>query len=77
MSTYLDSSNYIPSEINMPSGNIIPNRLLLNIASGTQTLEDIAFPKRFRENLRSRILRDLGQVIESSVVKDVSEEYHK
>ncbi len=63
--------------VNMPSGNIIPNGLLLNIASGTQTLEDIAFPKRFRENLRSRILRDLGQVIESSVVKDVSEEYHK
>jgi hypothetical protein len=61
----------------MPSGNIIPNGLLLNIASGTQTLEDIAFPKRFRENLRNRILRDLGQVIESSVVKDISEEYHK
>lgn len=63
--------------VNMPSGNIIPNGLLLNIASGTQTLEDIAFPKRFRENLRNRILRDLGQVIESSVVKDISEEYHK
>ena len=63
--------------VNIPSGNIIPNGLLLNIASSTQTLEDIAFPKRFRENLRNRILRDLGQVIESSVAKEVSEEYHK
>ncbi|GAG70110.1 unnamed protein product, partial [marine sediment metagenome] len=63
--------------VNMPSANIISNNLLINIASGTQTLEEIAFPKRLGENLRSRILRDLGQVIESSVVKDVSEEYHK
>jgi len=49
--------------INMPSAYIIPNNLLLNIASGTQTLEDITFPKRLRENLRNNILRDLKQVI--------------
>ena len=51
--------------VNMPSAHIIPNKLLLNIASGTQTLEDIAFPKRLGENLRNRMLRDLRQVIES------------
>ncbi len=51
--------------VNMPSANIIPNSLLLNIASDQQTLEDIVFPKRLRENLRDRILRDLRQVIES------------
>lgn len=51
--------------VNMPSAHIIPNKLLLNIASGTQTLEDIVFPKRLGENLRNRILRDLRQVIES------------
>jgi len=51
--------------VNMPSANIIPNSLLLNIASGKQTLEDITFPKRLRENLRNRMLRDLRQVIES------------
>ena len=49
--------------VNMPSAYIIPNNLLLNIASGTQTLEDITFPKRLRENLRNNILRDLKQVI--------------
>ena len=63
--------------VNMPSANIIPNSLLLNIASSTQTLEDIAFPKRLRENLRNRILRDLRQVIESNVFKDPREEYQK
>ena len=63
--------------VNMPSANIIPNRLLLNIASGTQTLEDIAFPKRLRENLRNRMLWDLRQVIESSVLKDLRGEYQK
>ena len=50
--------------LNMPSANIIRNNLLLNIASGTQTLDDIAFPKRLGEDLRKRILRDLRQVIE-------------
>jgi len=59
----------------MPSANIIHNSLLLNIASSTQTLENIAFPKRLRENLRKRILRDLRQAIESSVFKDPREEY--
>lgn len=63
--------------VNMPSANIIPNNLLLNIASSTQTLEAIAFPKRLSENLRKRMLRDLRQVIESSVLKDVREEYQK
>ncbi len=51
--------------VNMPSANIIPNNLLLNIASGKQTLEDITFPRKLRENLRNGILRDLRQVIES------------
>ncbi len=63
--------------VNMPSAYIIPNILLLNIASSTQTLKDIAFPKRLKENLRSGMLRDLRQVIESSVLKDVREEYQK
>jgi len=62
---------------NMPSPYIIPNSLLLNIASRTQTLEDIAFPKRFKENLRNRMLRDLRRVIESSMLEDLSEEYQK
>ena len=47
--------------VNMASANIIPNSLLLNIASGTHTLEDIVFPKRFKENLRNRIMRDLSK----------------
>ncbi len=51
--------------VNMPSANIIPNSLLLNIASNTQTLEDIVFPRRLRENLRNRMMRDLRKVIES------------
>ena len=63
--------------VNMPSAYIIPNSLLLNIASSTQTLEDIAFPKRLRENLRNGMLRDLRQVIESSVLKNVREEYQR
>jgi len=49
--------------VNMPSANIISNNLLINIASGTQTLEEIVFPKRLGENLRNRMLRDLRQVI--------------
>ncbi len=63
--------------VNMPSANIIPNSLLLNIASGTQILKDIVFPKRLRENLRNRILRDLRQVIESSVLKDLRGGYRE
>ncbi|MFC2122583.1 hypothetical protein ACFLRP_02730 [Bacteroidota bacterium] len=51
--------------VNMPSANIIANGLLINIASGKQTLGDITFPKRLRENLRNRMLRDLMQEIES------------
>jgi ribonuclease D len=56
--------------VNMPAANIISNGMLLNIASDTQTLEDIVFPKRLRENLRNRVLRDLREVIDSSMLKD-------
>ncbi len=59
--------------VNMPSAYIIPNRLLLDIASSTQTLEDIAFPKRLSENLRKSILGDLRQVLQSSMLKEFRE----
>lgn len=49
--------------VNMPSAYIVPNNLLINIASGTQTLDDISFSKRLKENLRDNMLRDLKQVI--------------
>jgi len=61
--------------VNMPSANIISNNLLINIASGTQTLDYISFPNRFKENLRNSIVRDLRKVIESSVFKNPREEY--
>jgi len=61
--------------VNMPSANIISNNLLINIASGTQTLDYISFPNKFKENLRNRIMRDLRKVIESSVFKNPREEY--
>lgn len=48
---------------NMPSAYIVSNNLLINIASGTQTLDDISFSKRLKENLRDNMLRDLKQVI--------------
>ena len=63
--------------VNMPSANIVTNSLLLNIASGTQTLEDIVFPRRFRENLRNRMLRDLGQMTTSNMLEDLGNEYQK
>jgi len=49
--------------VNMPSAYIVSNNLLINIASGTQTLDDISFSKRLKENLRDNMLRDLKQVI--------------
>jgi len=63
--------------INIPSAYIIPNNLLLNIASGTQTLQDIAFPRKLGEHQKERMLRDLRQVIISSVPQDLPEEYSK
>ncbi|MFC2035516.1 hypothetical protein ACFLUJ_05265 [Chloroflexota bacterium] len=57
--------------VNLPSAHIIPNRLLINIASGTQTLEDIVFPKRLGGKLVDRMLWDLKQVIQSSLFKDL------
>ena len=48
--------------VNMPSAYIIPNRLLLNIASGIQTLEDITFPQRFTHKLMDKMLWDLKKV---------------
>jgi ribonuclease D len=63
--------------VNMPSAYFISNSLLLNIASGIQNLEAIAFPKRFREDLRRKILQDLRQVIESSVLKDPREDFQQ
>ena len=49
--------------VNMPSAYIVSNNLLINIASGRQTLDDISFSKRLKENLRDNMLRDLKQVI--------------
>jgi ribonuclease D len=56
--------------VNMPSANIISNSLLLNIAAGTQTLEDIAFPKRLSENLRRKIAQDLRNALASNLLQD-------
>jgi ribonuclease D len=61
--------------VNMPSANIIPNNLLLNIATNSQTLEDITFPQKLREDLKNRMLQELRQVIETSVLIDKREEY--
>lgn len=48
--------------INMPSANIIANSVLLNIASNTQTLADIRFPRSLSEILREEILQDLRKI---------------
>ena len=49
-------------QANMPSANIVSNNLLLNIASGTQTLEDISFPRRLKEDIRNGLLLDFKQI---------------
>ena len=61
--------------VNMPSAYLIPNRLLLDIASGGQTLADIAYSGRLRDDLRNRMRQDLRHAIESNVLKDLSGEY--
>lgn len=49
-------------QANMPSANIVPNNLLLNIASGVQTPEDISFPRRLKEDIRNGLLLDFKQI---------------
>ena len=50
-------------QVNMPSANIISNNLLINIASGAQTLDDIIFPRKLKEGIRQEIRRDLVKAI--------------
>ncbi len=50
-------------ETNMPAANIIGNKILLDLADGAESVDDLRLPKRLADNLKEVIIRDINQAL--------------
>ncbi len=50
-------------QTNMPAANVIGNKHLLNLAGGSESVDDLRLPKRLSDDLKREIIEELNQAL--------------